>query len=150
MTDEKSAPPAAPHTEIVVVPTWPKPRGYANGIVAEGRVLTIAGQIAWDAQGKIVSDDLLAQFGQALDNVLAVVRTAGGTPEHVIAMNVFVTDMPAYRACLRELGPVWKARFGRHYPTMALMGVTALVEPEAKVEVVALAVLPPLPAAVTR
>ena len=129
--------------EEVVVDSWPRPKGYANGIVAEGRMLTIAGQIGWDSAGKIVSTDLLAQLAQALDNVLAVVAAAGGLPTHVVSMTIFVTDMPAYRACLRALGPVWKARFGRHYPTMALMGVTELVEPEAKVEVVAIAVLPP-------
>lgn len=140
MSDRSAA--APPSAEVVTVPSWPKPKGYANGIVAEGRYLAIAGQIGWDAAGKIVSPDLLVQFAQALDNVLAVVAAAGGAPEHVVSMTVFVTDMPAYRACLRELGPVWKTRFGRHYPTMALMGVTELVEPEAKVEVVAIAVLP--------
>lgn len=129
-------------SEVVEVPSWSKPKGYANGIVAEGRFLSVAGQIGWDTAGKIVSPDLLLQFAQALDNVLAVVAAAGGKPEHVVSMTVFVTDMPAYRACLRELGPVWKARLGRHYPTMALMGVTELVEPGAKVEIVAIAVLP--------
>lgn len=134
---------AAASSEIVVVESWPRPKGYANGIVAEGRFLTIAGQIGWDSAGKIVSPDLLAQLAQALDNVLLVVAAAGGLPTHVVSMTIFVTDMPAYRACLRDLGPVWKARFGRHYPTMALMGVSELVEPEAKVEIIALAVLPP-------
>jgi enamine deaminase RidA (YjgF/YER057c/UK114 family) len=131
--------------EAVVVPTWPKPKGYQNGIVAEGRYLAIAGQIGWDASGKFPSSALLDQFARALDNVLAVVAAAGGRPVDIVQMTVFVTDMPAYRACLRDLGPVWRARFGRHFPTMALLGVTALVEPEAKVEVVATAVLPPRP-----
>ena len=126
----------------VVVPGWPTPKGYANGMIAEGRVLAIAGQIGWDEHGRFVSDDLIAQLAQALDNVLAVLRAAGGEPAHVVSMTIFVTDVPAYRAGLRALGPLWRARFGRHYPAMALLGVTELVEPAAKVEILATAVLP--------
>jgi enamine deaminase RidA (YjgF/YER057c/UK114 family) len=127
--------------EVVAVPGWPTPKGYANGMVAEGRLLAIAGQIGWDPAGVFVSDELLPQLAQALDNVLAIVRAAGGEPSSITQMTIFVTDMAAYRACLRALGPVWKERFGRHYPAMALMGVTELVEPQAKVEVIAWAVL---------
>ena len=111
-------------------------------MVGEGRYLAIAGQIGWNAACELVEKTLLGQFAQALDNVLAVVRAAGGEPSCVLQMTVYVTDMPAYRACLRDLGPVWKARFGRHYPAMALVGTNALVEPEALVEIVTIAILP--------
>jgi enamine deaminase RidA (YjgF/YER057c/UK114 family) len=121
---------------------WLPPRGYANGIAAEGEVLFIAGQIGWDAACRFTSDDLIDQFDQALANVLAVVAAAGGTPESVTRMTIYVTDLPAYRDGLARLKPIWRARFGRHYPAMALVGVCGLVEPRAKVEVEATAVLP--------
>ena len=133
------------HLSVVHVPEFPPPRGYVNGMIGDGRYLTIAGQIGWNAACELVETSLLGQFAQALDNVLSVVRAAGGEPSCVAQMTVYVTDMPAYRACLRDLGPVWKARFGRHYPAMALVGTTALVEPGALVEIVAVAILPALP-----
>jgi enamine deaminase RidA (YjgF/YER057c/UK114 family) len=125
---------------------WPRPRGYANGIVTAGkgeRILFVAGMIGWTPDGEFPSDDLVDQFATALDNVLAVVRAAGGGPEHVARMTVYVTDLPAYRAGLRAIGEAWRARFGRHYPAMALLGVAGLVEPRAKVEIEATCVLAP-------
>ena len=124
---------------------WPRPRGYANGMIGDGRVLLVAGQIGWTPAGVFETDDLIEQFGQALANVMAVVRAAGGGPEHVARMTVYVTDLPAYRAGLARLGPVWKAHMGRHYPAMALVGVAGLVELSAKVEIEATAVLPHQP-----
>ena len=129
----------------VVVPQWPRPRGYANGVLGTGATLHVAGQIGWLPDGTFPSDDLLAQFALALDNVLAVVRAAGGAPEHIASMTVFVTEIETYRARTGELGPIWRARLGRHFPAMALVGVTALVEPQAKVEILAVAHLPAAP-----
>lgn len=120
---------------------WPAPRGYANGIAAQGEVLYIGGQIGWDGT-TVVSDDFCAQFAKALDNIIEILAEAGAKPEHVVRMTVFVTDLPAYRASAKELGTLWKARFGRHYPAMALLGVSGLVEPRAKVEIEATAVVP--------
>lgn len=121
---------------------WPRPKGYANGVIARGRTLFVAGQIGWLPDGTFASDDLVDQFGQALANVLAVVAAAGGGPEHVARMTVYVTDLPAYRASLASLGPVWKQHMGKHFPAMALVGVAGLVELRAKVEIEATAVLP--------
>jgi enamine deaminase RidA (YjgF/YER057c/UK114 family) len=110
-------------------------RGYANGVVASGPVLHVAGQIGGGAT-------FLEQFGAALDNVIKVVRAAGGAPEQIAEMTVYVTDIDAYRNGLRELGPIWKARLGKHYPAMALVAVAALVAPSAMVEIQAVAYLP--------
>ncbi len=121
---------------------FPRPRGYSNGVLATGRVLTIAGQIGWDATETFHSDELVPQLAQALDNVLAVVRAAGGDASHLSHMTIYVTDLDAYRAAGKALGEAWRARMGRHYPSMALIGVAGLVEPRAKVEIVAVAVLP--------
>jgi enamine deaminase RidA (YjgF/YER057c/UK114 family) len=128
-------------------PEWPRPRGYANGLVTAGqgeRILFIAGQIGW-VNGAFPTDDLIEQFGIALDNVLAVVRAAGGDGRSIARMTVYVTDLDAYRTGLRRLGELWKQKLGRHYPAMALLGVAGLVEPQARVEIEATAVLPPLP-----
>ena len=127
--------------ELVQPPDWPPPKGYANGVAIRGRTLFIAGQIGWDAAGKIVSRDLAAQFAQALDNVLAAARAGGGAPEDLAKMTVFVTDLDAYRSSLRAIGQAWKARLGKHFPAMALVGVAGLVEEGAVVEIEAVAVL---------
>ncbi len=132
-------------TEDVLVPGWPAPRGYSNGRIARGRVLHVGGQIGWvtDADGGMVfaATDFVGQFAQALDNVLAVVKAAGGSADDIASMTVFVTNVPAYRAALKDLKHVWRERLGRHYPAMALVGVTELVEPEALVEIQAIAYL---------
>jgi enamine deaminase RidA (YjgF/YER057c/UK114 family) len=129
------------HT-VVLPEGWPRPKGYANGVVAAGRTLYVAGQIGWDKEGVFAADDLVGQFGQALDNVLAIVLAAGGQPSDVVNMTIYVTDVEEYRRCGRDLGPLWRQRFGRHYPAMALVAVAALVEPRAKVEIQAVASLP--------
>lgn len=120
---------------------WARPRGYSNGVLAEGRVLAIGGQIGWSGQQVFEAHDFVGQFGQALANIVAVVQAAGGAPRDVIRMTVYVTDLGEYRASLSALGAVWKQHFGRHYPAMALVGVTGLVEHEAKVEIEAWAAL---------
>lgn len=119
---------------------WPAPKGYANGVIADaGRTLYVAGQIGWTPQGVFVAKDLVGQFDQALANVLAVVEAAGGKPTDLVKMTVFVTDLDAYRNNLRAIGTSWRARLGRHFPAMALVGVAGLVEHEAVVEIEAVA-----------
>jgi enamine deaminase RidA (YjgF/YER057c/UK114 family) len=130
------------NTEIIQPEGWSRPRGYSNGLVAEGRVLAIGGQIGWNAQQVFEHLDFVGQFGQTLANIRAVLDAAGARPEHIIKMTVYVTDLDAYRASLTELGPLWKQHIGRWYPAMALVGVTGLVEPEAMVEIETLAILP--------
>lgn len=120
---------------------WARPRGYANGVVAQGKVLTIGGQIGWNAQQQFETDDFIAQFDQTLANVVAIVRAAGAEPTAIVSLSCYVTDLDAYRSRARELGPVWRKHMGRHYPAMALVGVTGLVEPRAMVEIEGLAVL---------
>jgi enamine deaminase RidA (YjgF/YER057c/UK114 family) len=120
-----------------------RPRGYSNGVVvpAGARLLFVAGQIAWDESQRIVSADFVEQFDRALGNVLAVVAEAGGGPESIARLVVYVTDKREYRARTREIGERWRARMNRHYPAMALVEVKALLEDEAKVEIEATAVL---------
>ena len=130
-------------TRVINPRGWPKPRGYSNGIIAEGRVLTIGGQVGWNRDQVFEHEDFVGQFGQALANVRAILDAAGGEPKHIVRMTVYVTDLDAYRNNLRKLGPVWKLHLGRWYPAMALVGVTGLVEPEALVEIETTAVLPP-------
>jgi len=129
--------------EVVNPTTWPSPKGYANGVVASGRTLYVAGQVGWDSAGVFPSPELASQFGQALDNVLEVVRAAGGAPTDIVRMTVYVTDLPAYRSSLAAIGKAWRARLGKHFPAMALVGVAGLVEPDALVEIEAVAVLEP-------
>ena len=127
----------------VVTPThFPRPRGYSNGIVSSGRTLHISGQIAWDKDARIVSTDFATQFLQALDNVIAVVREAGGGSDHIVKLLVFVTDLDAYRAATRDIGEGWRARMGKHYPAMSLVKVAGLLEPGANVEIEGVAMLP--------
>jgi enamine deaminase RidA (YjgF/YER057c/UK114 family) len=128
--------------DVVEIPGWPPPRGYANGTIARGRVLHVAGQIGWLPDGSFPHADVVGQFGTALDNVLAVVRAAGGAPWNIASMTVYVTDLDEYRQGARALGAVWRERMERHYPAMALVGVAGLVEPRAKVEIQVIAHLP--------
>ncbi len=120
-----------------------RPRGYANGVLAPpgGALLFIAGQIGWDEEQRIVSADFVAQFERALSNVVAVVREAGGTPEQIARLVVYVTDKEEYRARQREIGQSWRRLLGRHFPAMALLEVKALLEDDAKVEIEGIAVL---------
>jgi enamine deaminase RidA (YjgF/YER057c/UK114 family) len=122
-------------------PGWPAPRGYANGMMGRGRVVLVGGQIGWDSAGRF-PPGLVAQVRQALLNILAVLREAGGGPEHVGRLTWYVTDMEEYRASLKELGPVYREVMGRHFPAMALVQVVALVEREARVEIEATAIVP--------
>ena len=117
------------------------PRGYTHGVLASGRSLFIAGQIGWNARGQIVSHDFVEQFDQALANVLAIVREAGGTAESVARLTIYVTDKAEYLAAQGPIGARYRVRMGKHYPAMTLVEVKALLEDGAKVEIEGTAVL---------
>lgn len=122
---------------------WAAPIGYVNGIAAEaGRIAFIAGQVGWNAQQVFESEDLLPQFEQALKNVLAVLAEAGGKPEHICRMTAYCSDKPAYMAIRRQLGGVWRALMGTHYPAMSMIFVSALLDEPGKIELEATAVVP--------
>jgi enamine deaminase RidA (YjgF/YER057c/UK114 family) len=120
------------------------PHGYSNGVLTEagGRLLFIAGQVAWDQQQQIVSADLVAQFDRALANVITVVAEAGGKPEQIARLIIYVTDKNEYRARMKEIGERYRARMGKHFPAMVLVEVAGLLEDRAQVEIEAMAVLP--------
>jgi enamine deaminase RidA (YjgF/YER057c/UK114 family) len=122
--------------------SWKQPKGFANGIVAEGRTVFLAGQIGWNAEQKFESQDFVGQARQALANVVALVEEAGGKAEHVTRMTWFVTDKQEYLARLSDLGKAYQSVMGRHFPAMTVVQVVALVEDAAKVEIEATAVLP--------
>lgn len=119
---------------------WPLPRGYANGMVAEGRVLVTGGLVGWDENG-VFARGFLPQLERTFLNIKAVVEAGGGRIEDIVRMTWYVTDMEAYRASLKELGPVYRGVLGRHFPAMAVVQVVSLVEPEALVEIEATAVI---------
>ncbi len=123
-------------------PGWARPRGYANGIAAKGRIVFIAGQIGWDEQSQFQTDDLAGQVRQALANVLSVLAEAGGRPEHIARMTWYVTDKRAYLDASRAIGQVYRELMGKHYPTMTAVQVAALIEDRAQVEIEATAVVP--------
>ncbi len=117
--------------------------GFSHAVAATaGRTVWIAGQIACDAAGAVVGETLVEQLDTALGNVVTALRAAGAEPEHTVSLLLFTTAMDEYRGARRELGPVYRRHFGRHFPAMALLGVTELVEPAARIEVVATAVVP--------
>jgi enamine deaminase RidA (YjgF/YER057c/UK114 family) len=121
---------------------WPRPSGYANGIVAQGRYLAISGQIGWNELGELVSDEFLEQARQALRNVMTVLAAAGGKPEHLVRLTWYITDKNEYRRGLHALGASYREIVGEHYPAMALVQVAALLEDGAKVEIEATAIIP--------
>jgi enamine deaminase RidA (YjgF/YER057c/UK114 family) len=140
MTDDRPRMPL----DLVNPPELGRPRGFAHGLLAprEGRLLFVAGQTATDAAGRIATDAFAGQFETALSRVLAVVRAAGGRPEHIARMTVYVTSMKQYRDNRAALRHVWQRTVGSHYPAMALLQVAALAEEGAAVEIDATAVVP--------
>jgi enamine deaminase RidA (YjgF/YER057c/UK114 family) len=122
--------------------SWKAPKGFANGIVAEGRLVFLAGQVGWNAEQIFESEDFIGQTRQALANIVALVAEAGGKPEHIVRLTWFVLDKRDYLARLRELGDAYRAVMGKHFPAMSLVQVGALVEDKAKVEIEATAVVP--------
>ena len=128
--------------ETLQPPGWPRPHGYANGIAAEGRLVFTAGQIGWDETGAFPAEDMAGQVRQTLRNVVAVLAEAGAGPEHVTRLTWYVTDREAYLADPAGIGQAYRDIMGRHFPAMAVVVVSALLEPSAKVEIEATAVVP--------
>ncbi|MFS2027892.1 RidA family protein [Massilia sp. CT11-137] len=128
--------------EILQPPGWPRPRGYANGIAARGRLVFVSGMIGWNADGQFDSDDFTAQAGQALRNIVEVLREAGARPEHIVRMTWYVVDRREYLAAGSALGAIYREIVGVHYPSMTAVEVSALVEDRARVEIEATAVVP--------
>ena len=122
---------------------WKQPKGYSNGVAAEGRMVFTGGMIGWNAEEVFETDEFAGQAEQALRNIVAVLAQAGAMPEHIVRMTWYVTSKQEYLGCQRELGAAYKRVIGAHFPAMALVQVVALVEDEAKVEIEATAVLPP-------
>jgi enamine deaminase RidA (YjgF/YER057c/UK114 family) len=121
---------------------WAKAKGFSNGILAEGRLVFIAGQVGWDAQQRFESDDFVAQVEQALRNIVEVLAEAEGQPEHLVRLTWYVLDKNDYLGRLKEVGQAYRRVLGRHFPAMTLVQVGGLVEARAKVEIEATAVLP--------
>jgi len=119
------------------------PHGYSNGVLTDagGRLLFIAGQVAWDQQQQIVSADLVEQFDRALMNVITVLTEAGGQPEQIARLIIYVTDKNEYRAHMKEIGERYRARMGKHFPAMVLVEVAGLLEDRAQIEIEGVAVL---------
>lgn len=120
---------------------WPRPKGYANGVVARGEMVFLAGIIGWDAEER-VAEGLVAQFRQALANIVTLLGEAGAGPEHVVRMTWYVTSRQDYLDHAREIGAIYREFFGRAYPAMAVVQVVALMEAEAQVEIEVTAVIP--------
>jgi enamine deaminase RidA (YjgF/YER057c/UK114 family) len=144
-----------PNPQIAVLPTvdapavvqilqpsgWPMPKGYANGMAADGRIVVTGGVIGWDAEERL-AEGFVAQVRQTLSNIAAILAEAGARPEHLVRLTWYVVDMDEYLANLKDLGQVYRAIFGAHYPAMALVQVVRLVEQAARVEIEATAVIP--------
>src|ERR1700733_12738775 len=118
------------------------PIGFSHA-VKDGNTVYLAGQTALDQAGNVVGETMLEQFDQAAGNLMTALTAAGGQPEDLVTLQVFVTSVPEYKQALRELGGVWQRHFGRRYPAMGLFGVTELFDPEAKVELMGVAVISP-------
>jgi len=121
-------------------PGWPRPRGYANGMAGEGRIVLTGGQIGWDTEGRF-AEGLVAQTRQALLNIVAILGEAGAGPEHIARLTWYVTDIEAYRNAGKDMGAAWREVMGRNFPARAVIGVAALVERAARVEIEATAIL---------
>ena len=128
--------------QVLLPEGWPRPRGYANGVAATGRQVFIAGMIGWDAQAVFQSDDFAAQARQALQNIVDVLREAGGRPEHIVRLTWYVTDKREYLAAGSEVGAAFREIIGSYNAAMTAVQVTALIEDRAKVEIEATAVIP--------
>ena len=128
--------------QILQPPGWARPKGFANGIAAQGKLVFIAGQIGWSGSGEWKERSFAGQFRQALLNVITVLKEAQGKPEHIVRLTWYVLDKQEYLASLKELGAAYRELMGRHYPTMAVVQVGALVEDAARLEIEATAVIP--------
>ena len=128
--------------KTLLPPGWPRPKGYSNGISARGRMIFTAGVVGWDEQERFAATDLAGQFAQVLRNTLAILAEDGAGPEHVVRMTCYVISRDDYVASLAQIGAAWRETMGKNYPAMAVVEVSGLVEPEAKVEIETTAVVP--------
>jgi len=128
--------------QVLLPAGWPRPKGYANGVAASGRMVFIAGMIGWDEQGRFASDDFAEQARQALQNIVAVLKESGGEPAHIVRMTWYVTDKREYLAAGKAIGSAFREIIGAYNAAMTAVQVTALIEDRAKVEIEATAVIP--------
>jgi len=128
--------------EVLQPPEWPRPKGYANGIAARGRMVFVAGQIGWDVDGKFPSSTLAGQVRTALRNIVSVLAQAGAEPVHLVRLTWYVLSRDAYHRELREIGAAYVEVLGKNFPTMSVVQVSGLVEQQALVEIEATAVIP--------
>jgi enamine deaminase RidA (YjgF/YER057c/UK114 family) len=131
--------------QILQPPGWARPKGFSNGIAAKGKLVFIAGQVGWTPQGEWQARDFAGQFRQALANILEVLAEAGGEPRHLVRLTWYVIDKQEYLGALAGVGRAYRELMGRHFPTMAVLQVGGLVEPEARLEIEATAVIPEAP-----
>ncbi|MGH2662551.1 MAG: RidA family protein [Actinomycetota bacterium] len=135
-------PVTGPH-EVVNPESLPPPKGFTHAVVAKGgRTVYLGGQAGHRADGTLAGDDLVGQFDQACANVVTALKSAGAGPDHLVQLLIFVTDVDAYREGLGPIGEAYRKHFGKHYPAMALLGTTELLDPGAKVELVGVAIIP--------
>ena len=128
--------------KILLPDGWTPPKGYSQGVVAEGRQIFVAGQIGWDETGTFQTNDFAEQTGQTLRNILTILNAANAGAEHITRMTWFITDKKEYLASLKSLGQIYREEMGHHYPVMSVVEVNALIEDKAKVEIEATAVIP--------
>ena len=128
--------------DILQPPGWPRPKGYANGVAAQGRQVFVSGMVGWDAQCRFQTDDFVGQSRQALENIVAVLREAGAGPEHIVRMSWYVLDKREYLDAGRALGAAYRDVIGKHYPAMSAVQVAGLMEDRARVEIEVTAVIP--------
>ena len=128
--------------QILQPPGWARAKGFSNGIVASGKLVFIAGQVGWTGEGEWKARDFAGQFRQALANILAVLAQANGKPEHIVRLTWYVLDKGEYLNALKAVGQAYRELMGKHYPTMAVVQVSGLVEDEARLEIEATAVVP--------
>ena len=128
--------------EILQPPNWPRPKGYSNGVSASGRLIFTAGLIGWDENETLVSDSLAGQARQAFKNIVTVLEAGDAKPEHIVRLTWYVRDKDEYLSSVKEIGAAYREVIGKHFPAMAVVEVSGLVEPGAKIEIEATAVVP--------
>lgn len=128
--------------KVVHPPDWPRPKGYANGVVARGNLVFVSGIVGWNAQREFTSSEFVAQVRQALLNIVEILRQAKAKPEHIARMTWYVLDKNEYLAGMKEMGTVYREIIGRHYPAMTVVEVSGLMEASARVEIEVTAVVP--------
>ena len=128
--------------QVLLPPGWPRPRGYANGVAAAGRMVFVAGMVGWDAEGRFASDTLAGQVRQALQNIVDVLKVAGAKPEHIVRMTWYVIDKREYVAAYPEIGVAFRELIGSFNAAMTAVQVSGLIEDQARVEIEATAVIP--------